>query len=188
MSIEFIFLGAVFFLVGCTYRNAAMARWDRRTFRALHSKLSQFAPFFRILWHLGRTPFTLLVVFLLAAYKLPSGMVAGAVFTLAATMEGLIKKGHHRRRPFRELADVQMGQPQEPQDPSFPSGDSLRAWFLALTVPATFELTLAFRLGACFLAALVTLGRVAMGVHYPLDTLAGAGLGVLAAGLAMVFL
>ena len=73
-------------------------------------------------------------------------------------------------------------QPREPGDASFPSGDALRAWYLALILPVFAGGGLALALGLSVLAMLVTLGRMVMGVHYLTDTLAGAGLGMLGAG------
>lgn len=74
-----------------------------------------------------------------------------------------------------------MLQPLKPLDPSFPSGDALRIWYLTLITAAIFS-SLPFLIAAIILAAVISLGRIMMGVHYPSDVLAGSGLGVIAAG------
>ena len=109
--------------------------------------------------------------------------MAAIVFAAAATIEWSIKRTFKRPRPFTLIPDAIMGQPREPKDTSFPSGDAMRIWFLALTIPFVFSLSEAYIVGTSIIALIVTLGRIAMGVHFPFDTLAGSGLGVLAAGI-----
>jgi undecaprenyl-diphosphatase len=78
-----------------------------------------------------------------------------------------------------------MHQYREPDDPSFPSGDSLRAWFLAVIVPAALGFPPAGQILLAALAGLVALGRLVLGVHYPTDVLSGTGLGLLGAALTL---
>jgi undecaprenyl-diphosphatase len=84
-----------------------------------------------------------------------------------------IKLTVRRKRPEGEWGGI-----YRKTDPhSFPSGHAARAMMLAVVGlglgPAWFSILL------LFWAPLVTLARVAMGVHYVLDVLAGALLGVL---------
>ena len=100
---------------------------------------------------------------------------AGAVGTVAYK---LLKRGTSRPRPFEVLAQIKAGTP--PLDVySFPSGHTLHA--VAFTVVA-----LAYWPGLALLLvpfALLTAGsRVALGLHYPSDVLAGAALGALIGG------
>lgn len=90
----------------------------------------------------------------------------------------LIRVFYVRERPFIAYGFSPLV-PHE-TDPSFPSGHAAfffgMAFFLVLERP---------RLGAWFLLAALLIGaaRVAAGVHYPLDILGGAAVGLLAAGI-----
>lgn len=75
-----------------------------------------------------------------------------------------------------------MAQPQKPTDPSFPSGDAFRIWYLVLILIAASGSNQVLGFIAILLAVLVSLGRMILGVHYLTDVLAGAGLGFLGAG------
>ena len=80
-----------------------------------------------------------------------------------------------RRRPEGEWGGIYRN-----TDPhSFPSGHAARAFFIAALAIGLGPAWLAALL--CVWAPLVSLARVAMGVHYVSDVLAGAVLGVVAA-------
>ena len=113
-------------------------------------------------------------------------MFATLTYLVAASVERMIKLKFLRSRPFEVLSDVQVQQPNHPHDPSHPSGDTLRVWFLALVFPAAFGLPWPVTLLTCTFAVILSLGRIALGVHYPLDVLGGAGLGLLAAGFTVI--
>jgi undecaprenyl-diphosphatase len=106
-------------------------------------------------------------------------MLVGIVITALAVFT--IKFSVRRRRPEGEWGSIyRMTDPH-----SFPSGHAARAVMLAVislgTGPAWFGIIL------LIWAPLVLLARVAMGVHYLLDVVAGAALG-LAIGLAVLWL
>jgi undecaprenyl-diphosphatase len=138
---------------------------------------------FKLLWPLGTTPFTLLALLILTILEYKSGLLAIGLFCLVVSFEWLLKKSEKRPRPFSFLHNVKVLQPRQPKDPSFPSGDSLRVWYISLVLPIAFGLALPFRIIVLILAALVTLGRSVLGVHFPTDAIAGAGLGILTAGV-----
>jgi undecaprenyl-diphosphatase len=111
-----------------------------------------------------------------AGRRLP---VASALSLLSASLGSVlafvIKEWTDRARP--PLADAGI-EPlvSTPQSPSFPSGHAATA-FAAATVVAAFHPRL--RVPVFALAALVALSRVYLGVHYWLDIVAGAALGVI---------
>jgi undecaprenyl-diphosphatase len=120
-----------------------------------------------LLWWLGGEP-----------WKARS-LALGAGVLLTAALVLLIKFTVRRKRP-----EGKWGKIYRNTDPhSFPSGHAARAVMLAVMAaglgPAWFGLSL------ILWAPLVTLARVAMGVHYLSDVLAGALFG-LAMGLVML--
>lgn len=85
----------------------------------------------------------------------------------------------HRPRPFLELSDVNVLLYQ-PSDPSFPSNAAAFAFSLAAGIwLANHKAGYAIAVGA----VLFTLSRVIAGMHYPLDMVGGALLGILTAWL-----
>jgi undecaprenyl-diphosphatase len=129
----------------------------------------------------GTTPF-FIAALTLAGITRPT--LAIGLGTAALTAE-LITKGMkiivRRQRPFSADPGVVVRLAHLPIDPSFPSGDAMRAAFLAglaLTAPQVPPWGAAL----CFVASvLVALGRVRAGAHYPLDVWAGFFLGLGAA-------
>lgn len=102
-----------------------------------------------------------------------------AAVLLTAVLVLAIKFTVRRRRPEGEW-----GQIYRKTDPhSFPSGHAARALLLAVLAIGLGPLWLAIAL--VIWAPLVVLARVAMGVHYLLDVVAGAVLGVV---IAIIFL
>lgn len=137
---------------------------------------------FQELWFFGRTAFTLVILTLLAGLNWKLGLLALGVFGITAGIEKAVKVLFNRSRPFKVQQRVEMLQPQEPADPSFPSGDALRIWFLVGILTAAVGHSLVFSSISITLALLVSLGRIVLGVHFLTDVLAGAGLGILGAG------
>jgi undecaprenyl-diphosphatase len=104
------------------------------------------------------------------------------VFLIIVGIEQIVKQIFKRPRPYEINPGIAMLQPINPHDASFPSGDALRVWYLALILPILVGNSSLFLAGTIILAVFVTLGRIVMGVHYLTDTLAGTGLGMLGAG------
>ena len=176
---------AGFALSGCglLYRTEICKRQDHQLFNFLHMRLSKKTSFFRTLWPIGKTPFMIAALGVLFFSGWSSGFQAILFYSIIACLERLLKLNVKRQRPFSVLPDTRMFQPRQPKDPSHPSGDALRVWYLAFIIPAAFSLPLAVLFLFCFLALLVSLGRIALGVHFPLDVIGGAGLGLIGAGL-----
>src|SRR3990167_8901060 len=110
-------------------------------------------------------------------------MVAGSLFLaprsllagfIAWSTAQLIKWFYHTPRPFEINGHTPLTLFANP-DGSFPSGHTALAFALAISV-----LLHRRNLGLIFITAalLVGLGRVLSNVHYPIDILAGAGLGI----------
>lgn len=88
-----------------------------------------------------------------------------------------LKRSTRRRRPF-ELCDDIRACMRAPDAFSFPSGHTLHAVAFALLLSAAYPAWAAPLWG---FAALVSLSRVVLGLHYPSDVLAGAALGTVTA-------
>jgi undecaprenyl-diphosphatase len=90
---------------------------------------------------------------------------------------------HFRARPFNELPGGSVNLLfYKPTDSSFPS--NFAAVIFAMATPI-FIKNKRFGSFLLFLALLSSFGRVFIGVHYPLDVIAGAALGILAGFLSL---
>ena len=108
-----------------------------------------------------------------------SGSWLAACAAGAALVERLTKSLLRRPRPFTRLPDIRRRQSPVPRDTSFPSGDAMRVWFVVCALEVTLpEAPLLIRLAVWGAAILVSLGRVRLGAHYPLDVWAGAWIGI----------
>jgi len=107
-------------------------------------------------------------------------LFAGAT---AAVLYKLLKRCAGRPRPCVYIQGVQLCVP--PLDEfSFPSGHTLHAVTFT-TVAIAYYPSLA--LGLVPFTVLVAISRVALGLHYPSDVIAGAGIGALVALLSFYF-
>jgi undecaprenyl-diphosphatase len=100
-----------------------------------------------------------------------------AAVVLADLLASALKHATNRGRPGDTLEGIDVLVP-EPSSSAFPSGHAATSFaaavVLAVAVPALAPAVLV-------LAALVSFSRLYVGVHYPLDVLGGAALGVLVA-------
>jgi undecaprenyl-diphosphatase len=87
-----------------------------------------------------------------------------------------------RNRPFAVLQDVTLLVPEPLTTHSFPSSHSAIAFALAFTVLLARR---SYGLALLVLASGVAFGRVLVGVHYPLDVVAGMFVGLFCAALAV---
>ncbi len=86
-----------------------------------------------------------------------------------------------RARPCTSLAEVHALVFRAPTDPSFPSGHAAGAFAVAAFVAFEAEIHRVFKIALFIVAIGIALSRVALGVHFPSDVLAGATLGTVAA-------
>ena len=128
-------LGVFMMIFGLSYRSPAFHKIDIRTFQYLHAKLRVHNNFFQYIWPLGTTPVAILLISITYLVSWQAGLIVTLVYCFVAIIEHTIKLKLNRKRPFQTLPDTIMSQPKSPADPSHPSGDAMRVWFLALVFP-----------------------------------------------------
>lgn len=177
------------FIAALGHKFRHLAHLDGQVFLFIHKPLqgNLFLRFFRALWPLGTTPASILFCLGLSFWDWKAALKFALVLALAMVFEAVVKKSIKRQRPFASLPGVSMSQPRKPHDPSFPSGDTLRVWYLVLLLPFLFPLSVGVLLACYSIAVLISVGRMALGVHYPLDVLGGLSLGMLFAGIFLLF-
>ena len=118
------------------------------------------------------------LLILLLGLALPEGGLrfafrASAGFALVLPLQELVKRSVKRLRPY--MRDTRLQHLVIPPDAfSFPSGHTANAWLMTMLTVDTVPMLAAPML---LWALLVGVSRVALGVHYPSDVLAGAALG-----------
>ena len=103
-------------------------------------------------------------------------LVAGSAalsFALASWLNSVLKALFDRSRPPHEIGLDAIG--GVPISPSFPSGHAMHAFAVAAAIAV---LSPRLRLPVLAVAALIAFSRVYLGVHFWLDVLAGAVLGM----------
>ncbi|HYM41303.1 MAG TPA: phosphatase PAP2 family protein [Steroidobacteraceae bacterium] len=168
--------------------NALMARIDAAEYglcRALNRGSSLALPrqVFRIASRLGDGVVWYLLIVLLpliyGAAALRPAIVMALTGALGVVLYTLLKRVFVRERPFITHAAIDLrGAPLDRY--SFPSGHTLHAVSFAWQLTAHFP-----ELGWVVvpLAAVIAASRVALGLHYPSDVLAGAAIGAALAEL-----
>lgn len=115
--------------------------------------------------------------------RLPPAALSGLIAVgAAAGLTSLLKSSFDRVRPALADPGIEALVPT-PDSASFPSGHAATAFAAAIAVGAFYP---RLRWPLLGLAAVVGLSRIYLGVHYVLDVLAGAALG-LALGLLVVW-
>jgi undecaprenyl-diphosphatase len=178
-------IGLILTIIGLSYQKPFVRGWDINFFLKLHMGLRPYVGFFRYIWPLGTVPVGLTLLLILFIPDVRIGLIAVLTYVLIAVVEQLIKRRTNRTRPFEILPGVLMSQPKTPSDRSHPSGDSMRVWFLAIIFPLAFSLHGLVFILTTLMATTLSIGRIVMGVHYPLDVMGGTGLGLLAAGISI---
>ena len=186
MSTTLTVLGLFLFGFGFLHRFPAFEKFDQQVCLSLNEGMNAFIGFFRYVWPLGTTPVAVVILAIMFIPGWQIGLIAAVAYTIIAIAEPNIKLRMNRIRPFNALPQIDMHQLKEPHDTSHPSGDAMRVWYLAFTLPVAFGLSWLVMLGTCLVAGILSLGRIALGVHYPLDVIGGTGLGLLAAGLTII--
>jgi len=124
---------------------------------------------------LGTTPFFLLALAAVAVLHPARALSLGLAALVAEAVTKAVKLLARRERPFERDERVVQRLARRPKDAGFPSGDAMRAAFLAgiawAIIPTAGWL-------AAPVAVVVGLGRIRAGVHYPFDVWAGWCLGL----------
>jgi membrane-associated phospholipid phosphatase len=184
-------LGAALFGVSAVLLKAGAASWDVRLFRTLNQVPPAVASVLTPLSRLFLPAGIVVVVVLTAGYVvartrsvLPlaaAAVAAGAAWALAHVAKALAD----RPRPYEVVAGAVLRQ-QPAHGTSFPSSHT--AVTLAVVIALAPFLPRVLAAVAVAYALLVGWSRVYLGVHYPLDVLAGAGIGLAVGGVVLLAL
>jgi membrane-associated phospholipid phosphatase len=184
-------LGVVLFAASAWSVKAGATSWDARLFRILNQVPPAAASILTPLSHLFKPAAIIVVVLLIVVYVtarnrsvLPvaaAAVAAGAAWGLA----NVAKVIADRPRPYEVMAGAVLRQ-QPAHGTSFPSSHTA----VALAVVIALVPFLGWPLAAAGIAyaGLVGWSRVYLGVHYPLDVLAGAGIGMAVGGVILLAL
>ena len=184
-------LGAVLFAAAAVVLKAGATGWDVSLFRILNEVPPAVASVLTPLSHLFRPAGIVIVVVLIAGFvvawtrsvlPVAAGAVAAAV---AWALANLAKAIADRPRPYQVVADAVLRQPPA-HGTSFPSSHT--AVTVAVVIALLPFLPRVLAGVAIGYAVLVGWSRVYLGVHYPLDVLAGAGIGMAVGGAVLLAL
>jgi undecaprenyl-diphosphatase len=133
---------------------------------------------------IGALPLAAAAAALLRRLRLAAALAAATV--LKVLLEDSVKMVVHRHRPAETLQDVILRGNAAAHGLGFPSGHAMVIFAVAVLVSP--YLMGWWRVLPWALAAAVCLSRLYLGAHFPLDVIAGAGLGVFIGGaLNLVF-
>jgi undecaprenyl-diphosphatase len=184
-------LGAALFGVSALLLKTGTVGWDASLFRVLNQVPAAAASVLTPLSHLFLPAGIIAVVVLAVVYVVARNrsvlpVATGAVAAVAAWLLAHAAKAiADRPRPYEVMADAVLRQ-QPAHGTSFPSSHTAVTLAIALAL-APF---LARPLAAAGIAYAVLVGwsRVYLGVHYPLDILGGAGIGMTVGGVVLLAL
>ena len=184
-------LGAVVFGVSALLITTGAVSGDARLFRILNqvpaAAASVLTPLSRLLLPAGILVVVVLaVVYVVVRNRSVLPVVAAAVAAgVAWALAHAAKAIADRPRPYQVIADAVLRQ-QPAHGTSFPSSHT--AVTLAVAIALVPFLPRALAAAGTGYAVLVGWSRVYLGVHYPLDVLGGAGIGMAAAGVILLAL
>lgn len=184
-------LGAALFGVSALLLKTGMLSWDKSVFRILNQVPAAAVSVLTPLSHLFLPAGIIAVVALAAVYVVARNrsvmpVAAGAVAAgIAWVLVHVAKSIADRPRPYEVAAGAVLR--QEPaHGTSFPSSHTAVTLAVAIAlVPFLARPLAAVGIGY---AVLVGWSRVYLGVHYPVDVLAGAGIGMATGGVILLAL
>ena len=134
-------------------------------------------PFFILMTYAGSSVLWILVIILFWLDKRRKvSIYLIIVFILDSLSQIFLKTFFVRARPYESLSNIKFLNSDMDIGPSFPSGHTQRA-FSGATILGSFYNKL--RIPLFIMASLVAISRIYIGVHYPLDVLAGAINGII---------
>jgi membrane-associated phospholipid phosphatase len=182
-------LGAVLFAASAALLKAGAVGWDLSLFRILNEVPPAAASVLTPLVHLFLPVGIGIVIVLTIGYVVARSrsvlpVAAGAVAAgLAWALANVAKVIANRPRPYQVVADAVLRQPPA-HGTSFPSSHT--AVTVAVVIALLPFLPRVLAGVAIAYAILVGWSRVYLGVHYPLDVLAGAGIGMAVGGAVLL--
>ena len=184
-------LGAALFGVAAVPLKTGTADWDASLFRVLNevpaAAGSVLTPLSRLFLPAGIITVAVLAVVCVVARNhsvLPAAAAAVAA-GLAWALTHAAKAVADRPRPYEAMAGAVLRQ-QPAHGTSFPSSHT--AVTLAVAIALLPFLARPLAIAGMGYAVLTGWSRVYLGVHYPLDILAGAGIGIAAGGVNLLAL
>jgi membrane-associated phospholipid phosphatase len=184
-------LGAVLFAVSGLLLKTGAVSWDVSLFRVLNevpaALASVLTPLSRLFLPAGIIAVvTLIVIYVVARNRNVLPVAAGAVAAATAWVLSHVAKAiADRPRPYEVVAGAVLRQ-QPAHGTSFPSTHT--AVTLAVVIALVPFLPQALAAVAIAYAVLMGWSRVYLGVHYPLDVLGGAGIGMAVGGVILLAL
>ncbi len=184
-------LGAVLFAVSALLLKTGAVSWDVRLFRVLNEVPAALASVLTPLSHLFLpggiiAVVTLTVIYVVARNRSVLPVAAGAAAAAAAwVLSHMAKALADRPRPYEVVTGAVLRQ-QPAHGTSFPSTHTTVT--LAIVIALVPFLPRALAAVAIAYAVLVGWSRVYLGVHYPLDVLGGAGIGMAVGGVILLAL
>lgn len=171
-------------MAGLVSRVKKLDLWlFRATFRLKWPPLDTVMRWFTVAGSAGALwGFIAAVAFLVTGLQPAHLLVPWISVALSWTLAEATKHLFNRARPF--VSDTSVAPLiKTPSSSSFPSGHSATAAAGALALSVTYPVLVPVLFPA---AALTVLSRVYLGVHYPLDVLAGILIGLFAAGAVLL--
>lgn len=191
MSLIIALVGAAVFLAAALLCRGGAPAWDEHLFRVINDVPSGvesvLTPLSRLFLPAGL--FVVIgaaVVYVTLRNRSALPLAAGAsaavlAWILANTAKAIAK----RPRPYEVVADAVLRQ-SPAHGTSFPSSHTAVA--VATVIALIPFLPRRLRAAAIVFAVLVGWSRIYLGVHYPLDVVAGAGIGMAVGGLTLLVL
>ena len=184
-------LGAALFGTAAVLLKTGATSWDVSLFRVLNEVPASVASVLTPLAHLFLPVGILIVVVIITGYVVVRNRSVLPVAAAAVAAGGALLLAHvakaiaDRPRPYQAMADAVLRQ-QPAHGTSFPSSHT--AVTVAVVIALIPFLPRALAPVAIAYAVLVGWSRVYLGVHYPLDVLAGAGIGIAVGGAVLLAL
>jgi membrane-associated phospholipid phosphatase len=172
-----VVVGGAVVLTTMFFARHGVYAWEVAVFQAINDLPDALRPVVWVLNQYGSgvaIPVATLVALLFRKWVMAAALALSgvAVYVLSKVMKEYVSRG----RPGAVLAGVAKREVFESGSLGYPSGHAAVAW--AITVILLAYLARPWGIVAVILASTVTLARMYLGAHLPLDLIGGAALGV----------